>query len=167
MLREGLFDHHRLDSRLFSAAGGTPTGQDALGPVPEGYAWYLENLAFSVVGNSHTAALDFAVTPDNGALPSQAAWDHAGLVATFAAAIRNALQPGLAIYVPPNHFLRAYAAGGTLAAGDVVAVTYQIAVHQLNPRQMMSPDDIAQARAAHQHPTAEVTETAVAGRRAY
>lgn len=168
MLREGLFDHHRLDPRLMTAAGGTPTAQDALGPVPEGYAWYIENIAWSVVGNSHNALLDFAVTVDNGQLPTQALWDHAGLIATFtSAAIRGALQPGLPFYVPPNHFIRAYAAGGSLAAGDVVAVTYQIAVHQLNPRQMMSPDDIAQARAAHQHPTAEVSETAVAGRRAY
>lgn len=167
MLREGLFDHHRREVLSMTAAGGTPTAQGTLGMVPEGYAWYVENFAYSVVGNSHTAAMDIAVSVDNGPLPAQALWDHAGLVDTFAAAVRGSQNNGVAWYVPPGTFLRAYASGGTLAAGDVVVVNFQIAVHQLNPRAFMSPDDQAQVAAAHQRqPEHLFAESAVAARRA-
>ena len=167
MLREGLFDHHRLDSVSMTAAGGTPTAQAILGMAPEGYAWYVENFAYSVVGNSHTALMDVAATIDNGTLPAQATWDHQGLLDTFAAGVRGSQNNGSAWYVPPGHFLRAYASGGTLAAGDVVVVTFQIAVHQLNPRAFMSPEDQAQVRAAHERaPEHLFAESAVAARRA-
>lgn len=167
MLRQGLFDHHRLDSVSMTAAGGTPTAQATLGMVPEGYAWYIENFAFSVVGNSHTAAIDVAATVDNGPLPAQALWDHQGLLDTFTAAVRGSQNNASAWYVPPAHFLRAYASGGTLAAGDVVVVTFQVAVHQLNPRAFMSPEDRAQVMAAHERePEHLFADSATAARRA-
>lgn len=165
-MRQGLFDHHRLDTLALVAAGGTPVAQKVLVGPSEGYCWYLEVLAFSVVGNSHTAAMDVAVTPDNGDLPAQAAWDHAGLVWTLAAAVRGSENAGSPIYVPPSHFVHFYASGGTLAAGDVVTVTAQAAVHQLDPQYLMSPEDRKQVLAAHEKLGAELTHVATAGRRA-
>ncbi len=167
-MREGLFDHHRLDTFAMVAAGGTPVAQKAwVGPA-EGYCWYIEVAAFCVVGNSHNALFDLAVTPDQGDLPTQALWDHQGLAwtvrtATIAASRDNAA----AIYVPPSHFIRAYASGGSLAAADAVTVTLQVAVHQLDPQYMMSPEDRSAVRAAHERLAEhQVAEVATAGRRA-
>lgn len=167
MLRQGLFDHHRLEPLALVAAGATPTAQGVLGPVPEGYAWYLEQVAYTVAGNSHTAAMDLAVAVDGGPLPAQASWDHAGLVWTTAAAVRASMNPGLAIFVPPGHFVHAYLSGGTLAAGDTAVVTFQVAVHQLDPRFVMSPEDARAVAESHERlPVHEVAEVATAGRRA-
>ena len=168
MFRQGLFDHHRLDTLAMLAAGGTPVAQKVLGPVPEGYCWYVEVIGFSVVGNSHTALLDVAVTPDGGDLPAQATWDHQGLVWTVpTAAVRASENAGHAIYVAPGHFIHAYASGGTLAANDPVAVTFQIAVHQLDPQFLMSPEDRAAVRQAHERLAEhQVAEVATAHRRA-
>jgi hypothetical protein len=163
-MREGLFDHHRLENLALVAAGGTPIAQAVLGPVPEGYAWYLEQAAYTVVGNSHTAAIDLAVTPDGGALPAQATWDHQGLVWTTAAAVRGSMQTGLAIYLGPGHFLHVYLSGGTLAAGDAATVTLQVAVHQLDPHFLMSPDDTVQVKEAHERMAAELNMDAVGER---
>lgn len=167
MLREGIFDHHRLEVLLATAAGGTPIAQTVLGPVPEGYAWYLEQVAYTIVGNNHTAALDVAVTPDGGTLPAQATWDHQGLVWTLAAAVRGSMQPGIAVYVAPGHFAHFYASGGTLAASDVLSVTCQVAAHQLDPHYLMTPEDRRAIAASHEHQVAhEVAEVATAARRA-
>jgi hypothetical protein len=166
MHREGLFDSHRLDSLLMTADASNTAQKVLVGPG-EGYCWYLEVISFTVVGNSHTAAFDVAVTPDNGALPAQATWDHQGLVWTLAAAVRGSENAGSAIFVPPSHFVHFYAAGGTLAQGDVVSVTTQVAVHQLDPHFLTSPEDRAAIRAAHERLAEhQVAEVAIAGRRA-
>lgn len=168
MHREGVFRNHRLDSLALVAAGGTPVAQGVLGPVSEGYCWYIEVIAFTVVGNAHTALIDVAVTPDSGPLPAQATWDHQGLVwTTTAAAIRNSENAGHAIYVAPGHFVHAVLAGGTLAAGDAATVTFQIAVHELNPRFLMTREEEELVREAHERlPQHVVAEVATAGRRA-
>lgn len=166
MLRRGLYDHTRRDP-FQGVADATPQVIAALGlPVPEGYVWYLENLAWSVLGNSHTAVVDFAVLADNGKLPAQAAWDHAGLVDTFGAAIRGARNYASALEIPSGHYLVAYGSGGTLAQGDALVVTAQLAVHQLDPHLLMSSQDREAVRAAHEHAQTGLVETAVAGRRA-
>lgn len=166
MFREGLFDHHRLDSTLIPANASAVAQRAVPGPG-EGYCWYLEVISFTVVGNSHTAAFDVAITPDQGDLPAQATWDHQGLVWTLAAAVRGSENAGSPIYVPPSHFVHFYAAGGTLASGDVVGVTYQAAVHQLDPAYLTTPEDRAAIRASHEHLAKhQVAEVATAGRRA-
>lgn len=168
-MREGLFDHHRRDSISMLAAGGTPVAQKILGPCPEGYCWYLESVAFSVVGAAHNALFDLAVTPDGGDLPPQASWDHQGLAWTVqTAVIAASMNNTAAVFVPPAHFAHAYASAGSLAAGDVVTVTYQVAVHQLDPAHLfMSPEDRQAVREAHERLAEhQVAESAVAGRRA-
>lgn len=172
MHREGVFTHHRLDTLPGLAAGGTPTAQVVLGPVPEGFCWYIEGIGFAVVGNSHTAAVDVAVTPDGGTLPAQASWDHAGLVwkfdsGTAIAAIAGSSKMLTPIYMGPGHFAHAYFSGGTLAAGDAVTVTFQVAVHELNPRFVLSPEEIEQVARSHErYPAHEIAEVATAGERA-
>jgi hypothetical protein len=165
MFREGIFDHHRRDVIALLAAGGTPTAVATLGPCPEGYSWYVENAAYNVNGNAHTAQVDIAVLADNGILPAQATWDHAGMVWTNAAAVRASIAPGVAWYCPANHWLVAYAYGGSLAAADTGTVTFQIAVHELDVRLgLMDPQDARQVRAAHEHEGALLAANALGDR---
>jgi hypothetical protein len=166
-MREGLFDHHRLDplTMVAAAVGGAPVAQAFIGPVPQGYAWYVENIGFAVAGDTHTAELDVAVLVDDGASLGTAAWDRAGMVAgSFTAAKRGTIQPGIAIYVPAGHVVRFYAVPGTLANGDAVTVTCQSAVHQLDPHFIMSPDDALQVKSAHERMSAELNQDAVGAR---
>lgn len=166
-MRQGLFDHHRLDTILIScnAAG---VAQKAYGPASEGYCWYLELVTFSVIGNSHTTICDVAVTPDNGDLPAQSTWDHDGLIWTQAAAVIAASQSfEPAVFVDQSHFLHAYGFGGTMVSGDVLQATFQVAVHQLDPQHWMSPEDRNQVREAHERLAEhQVAASAVSGRRA-
>ena len=167
MLREGLFSHHRRDFLSLAASGTPVTAQGSIGPVPEGYAWYIEAWAYTVLGTSHTALLALAVTPDNGTIPPPTTWDYAGVISGSAsAAFFATLIPGNPIYVPPAHFIRPYLWGGTLAAADVVNFNLQASVHQLDPPVLMSPEDRRQAAASHQHLDSGLVETAVAARRA-
>lgn len=168
MFRDGVFRGHRQENLVAVAAGGTPTAQAVLGPVPEGYAWYLEVITFAVIGNSHTAVFDLAVTPDNGSLPAQATWDHQGAVLTVTpAAVRGTSPNAVPIYVPPAHYVHAYFSGGTLAAGDVATVALQIATHELNPLFLQSREEIERELASHERrPAHEVVEVATASRRA-
>lgn len=165
-MREGLFEHHRLDPVTLVAAtlGAGPVAQGILGPVPQGYTWYIESVAFSVAGANHTAEYNMAVTVDDPPLPASAVWDRAGLELVIPAAIRGSSPPGIAWYAQAGHFIRHYLSGGTLAAGDVVTVTTQIAVHQLDPHFLMSPEDAAQVKSAHERMSAELNMDAVGQR---
>ena len=167
--------HHRfIDSILLPAADATPAAQKAYGPCPQEYEWYLENIAYSVIGNTHTANLDLAVTPDGGSLPAQATWDHQGLVwtnaVTGAANIRQSYNVSGAIYVPSGWFLHAFASagGGSFAQGDVVSVTFQWRVEEKEALLgLLSPQERAQLAAEHEaRGMGEVTHTAVAEERA-
>lgn len=168
-MREGLFDHHRLDSiqLAFNASNVVP-GVACHPVVPQGYAWYIENLAYAVLGNSHTTVVEFAVTPDDTALPAESTWDNAGLIWTngtgAAALVRGSVQPGCPWYVGPGHALHVQAHAGTAVSGDVLAVTFQVAVHQLDPHYIMSPDDALQVKAAHERMSAELNQDAVGPR---
>lgn len=166
-MREGLFVNHRHDliPMVAAAVGGAPIAQGILPPIPQGYCWYLESIGWAVGGNSHTAELNVAVVADDGPLPGIAAWDRAGLVALGAAATRGVLAPSLAIYAGPGQVPHFYLAPGTLANGDSAVVSVQSAVHQLDPHFLMSPEDTAQVKAAHERMAAELNMDAV-GRRA-
>jgi hypothetical protein len=169
MHREGVFVRHRLDTLALLAAGGTPLAQGVIGPVPEGYCWYIEAIGFSVVGNSHTAVPLVAVTPDGGPLPAAASWDGQGLVWTPSgvAAVRGSENAGHALYVGPGRFAHAVLLPGTLAAGDAATFTFQVAVHELNPRFLMSREEADLVREAHERlPEHPVAEVATAGERA-
>lgn len=176
MHREGVFEHHRVDSvtMVMASLAGLVQGQAFLGPVPQGYAWYVENFASLVKGNSHTANCWFAATVDDGPLGGPqsglAAWDGQGLLVPLSAGIANwwSGEPG---YVGPGHVLHVLASaaqGGTVVAGDIVTATVQIAVHQLDPLIFMSPEDQQQAHQAVHGRVGpnEDADVATAGRRA-
>jgi hypothetical protein len=169
MMREGLFEHHRLDTVQlpFNASNVVP-GLACHQPVPQGYAWYIENLAYLVIGNSHTTVVEFAITPDDTALPAETGWDGAGLVWTngtgAAALVRGAVQPGLPWYVAPGHALHVQAHAGTAVSGDILAVTFQVAVHSLDVQYMMSPEDTKQLKERHERMAAGLNMDAVGER---
>src|SRR6185437_6037592 len=128
--------------------------------------WYLEDYGFGLVGGAHTAEVILALSPDNGNLPSIAAWDAWGIFEDTPAASRGSRNFAAAIKIPEGSYVRALATGGTLAAADVVTVTFQLAVHQLNPSFLMSEEDRRQVLAAHERTGAPLAETATAQRRA-
>lgn len=170
MLREGFFEKHRLDSiTLVSAAiSALQQAEGHIGPVPQGYAWYVENFDWLVRGNSHNAQVVAAITTDDttlGGVGGFATWDGMGMVvAPVAAAIGGSSVPAAAFYMGPGHSFHVLAFGGSLAAGDVIVPTLQIAVHQLNPHFIQSPDDQVQVQRAHERLGAELNMDAVGGR---
>ena len=162
MMREGIFDHHTTEPYITALANATPTAQNFYGPCPAGYAWYVEAATFHL--SAHTAVAELAVS--NGS-QVPAIWDRQNREWWFgAAAVDGAVGPSNAWYVPEGYFLVAFWSGGTLAQNDVATMSFQIAVHQLNPRAMMSPEDMRAVRAEHERAGSPLTESAVAGRRA-
>lgn len=170
-MREGLFLNHRLESLAIPTASlnGIVQGQAFLGPVPQGYCWYVENFAAMTVGSTRQNVAIWAVTVDDGPLGGRAggfpAWDGQGLTMIFGAAVAQSFANALPTFLGPGHVLHALVGNlggnGTLNAGDVVTVTNQIAVHQLDPSYMMSREDARQVLRAHEHPTAELNQDAV------
>lgn len=167
--------HHRfIDAIALPAADATPAAQKAYGPCPQDYEWYIENVAYAVIGNSHTANLDLAITPDGGNLPAMASWDHQGLVWTSpvagAAQVKDAYNVSGPWYVPSGWFIHAVASagGGTFAQNDVIVVTFQIRVEEkIALMGLLSKEERAELAAEHQsRGMGEVTLTAVAEERA-
>ncbi len=155
MYRAGFFDHHTPDLYASAvAATAAPVAQDFLGPVPQGYCWYLEAWT-SHIGAAHTAVCELAVSPTQQLPAISANWDRGNrLWFSGAAAADFSPLAGYALYIPEGYYLIAYwtAGGGTLVAGDTCLLTTQIAWHQLSVKGFMSPEDIEQARASHEHP---------------
>jgi hypothetical protein len=169
MYREGIFEGHRLDTVLVTY-GAANVAQGQLGPVPQGYAWYVENFAHAILGNSHTCALEVAITPDDTTLAVNASWDSAGLVwvsgSGASPVVRNSIQPGIAWRIGPGHWLHWQAHAGTGVQGDVLSATAQVAVHVLDPQYLMTPEDAREVMAAHERVNAGLVHSAVAEHRA-
>ncbi len=147
----GTFHHYERPS-VSAVADAGAVAQKAIGPVPEGFVWYVEIVGYVVIGNSHTAVIAAAISPDNGPLPAQATWDGAGMVwTTLTAAIRNSENTGPPFFLDSGEYLRAILSGGTLAQGDVVTVTYQIRVNEKEPVWgLLTPEERAELAAAHE-----------------
>lgn len=125
-MRQGYIEHVESGYTITATINSAGTGQGYLGPVPQGYCWYLERASSYI---AHTAVLELAVVTQQ-ALPNLTAnWDRAARqfwAATGADIQIDANQP---VYVGPGYYLVAYWTGGTSA--DVALLSTQIAVHKL------------------------------------
>ena len=165
MLRAGLFDHHTTDPYIVATAAGTTVlAQGFWGPCPQGYNWYVESVT-SHVNNTHTAVVELAISGAQS-LPVSASWDRGNREWWGGAATDANVQPGLAWYVPEGYYIVAFWTAGTMVAGDIATLGLQLAVHQLNPHVMQSPEDRQQVHAAHELEAAELPPPATAFRRA-
>lgn len=152
-MRAGFFDHHEpLQTISVSALNASGNGQGFLGPVPQGYCWYIENVTMRV---PNQGVLDMIISPTQK-VPAGTAWDFSGRFDLFAAATDDARNYASPIYVGPGMYIVASVTGGT--QNDTPTISLQIAVHQLNPAFMTSPEDARQIQAAHQHATREHAE---------
>lgn len=165
---QGIF-HHRYKDSIALVADATPAAQKLYGPCPMGYEWYIEVVSFAVVGNTHTAIFDLAVTPDGGTLPAEATWDHAGLLwSNVTAAVKGSENTGPPFFVDEGEFVHILVAGGTLAQGDGITVNFQIRVDEKSPIYgLMTPEERAELAAAHEREGfGQVTLPATASERA-
>jgi hypothetical protein len=127
------------------------------GPTPEGYVWYVERLSSHAPTQATT--LQVFASPDSTNTDPGYRADFSGAAAD---AISDETNP---IYVPAGYYLVFRWAAAT--AGDVCVAAVQIAVHQLNPQYLMSPEDRVAVREAHERLAEhQVAEVATAGRRA-
>lgn len=159
MSRAGIYEYHVPMLGATATANTSGVAKAGFGPVPEGYCWYIERYSvhcptanavagvFVVQGTTGTAAIDPSYRAD---------YTTAG-----ADAVGDAFH---AIYVPAGYHLVVQWTAAT--SGDLCVASIQYAVHQLNSREMMSPQDVAQLAASHEHAGAQLTSSATAGKRA-
>jgi hypothetical protein len=159
MLRAGFYDHHVPMLGATGTATSAGVAKVGYGPVPEGYCWYIER--YSV--HCPTGAAVAAVFVAQGATGTAAV--DSGYRADYTTAGADAVGDSFnAIYVPAGyHFIVQWTAA---TSGDVCTASIQYAVHQLDPHIMTSREDVRQIQASHEHATAPVNDSAVAGRRA-
>ena len=156
MFREGIFDHHRPMEGKVAVANASGVATTFYGPVPEGYAWYVERLS-THAPTTNTACSIF--------VSAEASTSDPGFRADFTAVADDIADEVNPIYLPAGYYLVVRWTGAT--SGDTCTASAQIAVHQLNPALFMSPEDRAQVREAHERqPQHELVEVATAHRRA-
>lgn len=167
-MREGLFVGHRFDYPVAKAAtiAALVQGEARLGPVPQGYAWYAEDVAFMTSGG-HFCTVLLAVTIDDGPLGGGggiAAWDGQGLENEAVNTFTNFSNAPTGLYIPQGHVLHLSASNlvnGNLANNDQVVFTVQTAVHQLDPHYMMSEEDAMQVHDRRERMAAGLNQDAV------
>ena len=123
--------HHSTRSDQYIAAtvasNGTATG--FLGPVPEGFCWYVERLtAHSNTANSTTGKLEVYVQPFQAA-PNDASKRGRQDFAIGTAVQDSASDENSPIYVGPGDYL--VAVWSALTSGDLVSLSAQIRVHKI------------------------------------
>lgn len=162
-VRAGLYDHHVPAQGITSKANTSGIATNVYGPVPEGYAWYVERISVhcptdGAVADVHVILGTINQVAANAALDTSARVDHTE-DGDDAVADENS-----AVFVPAGYSLVVQWTSAT--SGDICVSAVQYAVHELEPRRFMSPEDLRQLQAAHQHATAPVSQTAVAEYRA-
>ncbi len=159
MYRQGVFEIHRPMEGRGGVASSAGIAKASYGPVPEGYCWYIER--YSV--HCPTAAAVAAVFVTQGATGTAAI--DPGYRADYTTAGADAVGDAFhAIYVPAGYHFTVQWTGAT--SGDACTASCQIAVHQVDPMNNMSRQDVRQVQAAHEHAATPLTEVATAGRRA-
>lgn len=134
------FDHRSSESFLVTC-NATPLALQRIGPVPQGFIWYLERVSVHV--NTHTGIPNiFSTSSDTPELVNMTDRQDTGITAA------NDFQRDYSnpILVKPGHWLLIAVNGGTIANGDTVGITVQIAwcitnptsaYGSLNPREML------------------------------
>lgn len=162
-LRVGLYNHHVPMQGLTVTANTSGIATAAYSPVPEGYAWYIERYSVHCPTSASIASVNVILgtvsqVAANAALDTSARADYT-INGKDAVGDSNS-----AIYVAPGYSLVIQWTAAT--SGDICIASIQYAVHELEPRKFMSPEDLRQVAAAGQHATGPVTQTATAEYRA-
>ena len=161
--RAGLYDHHVPMQGLTVNANASGIATAAYPPVPEGYAWYIERYSVHCPTSAAVASVN-VILGVVSAVAANAALDSSAR-ADFTTNGKDSVgDANSAIYVPPGYSLVIQWTAAT--SGDICIASIQYAVHELEPRRFMSPEDLRQVQAAAQHATAPVTGSATAEYRA-
>lgn len=157
MMRMGVFDHTRPAEPKSGTANASGVASLFYGPCPEGYGWYIERISVHCPTAAAVAHVCVALTP-------LSAVDYGSRMDFTTGGADSIADESTAIYVPAGYSLSIIWTAATSA--DVCTASVQYAVHQLDPRYMMSPEDMREVQAAHEHPKSPLTHPAVAGERA-
>lgn len=138
MWRAGVLDH--VATELYIGAvvvTAATTAQGYLGPVPQGYCWYVERMSSYSTTTQTSPKLEISVQTGN-LIPAN--WDRSSRADYTNAVANDIADENNPIYVPGGNFLVAYWTG--LVAGDAVMLGTQIAVHLVDlnqtPHQLMT-----------------------------
>lgn len=176
MYRAGFYDHHEPGMSIVATANASGVAQGFLGPVPQGYCWYVERMT----SWSNTAATSglllevFVQTVDDAAPTSATVGNRTGRQDVSYVVVNDISDNNSPIHVPEGYFLVAFWTG--LTSGDKVELTTQIAVHLLSldiePRQLVqqqteptpdiNPEDVQEQDgliARLEHATADLFRT--------
>lgn len=126
---DGIYKDTWSDRYLAGTVGSDGTFQTALGPVPQGFCWYLERTTCWTDGSSLTnALLELYVQPGSSAPTDGSRRGRQDLAAgsTVANGVSDNASP---VHLGPGMFLVASWSG--LASGDHVQLSIQIRVHEL------------------------------------
>ena len=125
----GVYDHTRTDQQISATVGSAGTASGALGPVPEGFCWYIERETCQSNTAATTGALleVFVSTAQTGPVsPDKTGLQDASVGASVAENVSDNQSP---IFLEAGKFLVAQWSG--LTQNDLVRYTAQIRVHQL------------------------------------
>lgn len=133
MHRAGFYDHHEPGRYIAATADSGGLAQGFMGPVPQGYCWYVERLTSWASAARANSTVELFVLPTNTVAPGFTATvgDRAGRQDLVTAAASNArLDESSPIFVGPGYHLVAFWAGFT--SGDSLLVSAQVAIHKLD-----------------------------------
>lgn len=131
-MEHGFYSHTFPGQYINAAVNASGLANGFLGPVPEGYCWYVERLTcWSNSSNNSTGILEIFV------LQSQTPPNDNSRQGRQDVAVGNVVQNGVSderspIYVPAGHFL--VASWSLLNSADQVALSCQIRVHKLHAK---------------------------------
>lgn len=149
----GYFHNYRNEDIIRAAFGSDSNAQGSLGPVPQGYCWYIERYTTRV---ATTAGVITAATPlcEVAVLSDQAVsvigtWDRAGRQDYTANGKNDISDNESPLYAGPGQYL--VAVWTTANSGEIAVLSCQIRVHQLEPYPLV-PSDYAQLLEASAQP---------------
>lgn len=126
---DGVYVHTRVDQQIAGVIDSTGAFAGSLGPVPEGYCWYVERLTCqsnTAVASGPTTTLEIFVSTD---ITGPTSPDKTGRQDMTLLPANDVSDQNSPIYVGPGMFLVAQWAG--LTTGNRVRLTTQIRVHEL------------------------------------
>jgi hypothetical protein len=129
-MRAGFYDHTESGMVIKAIANSSGIAQGYLGPVPEGYCWYVERESTWSTGSAGECEIFVVTTHQMPSGMTAAAGDRAGRQDVSLLASDDISDNNSPIFVGPGYYLVAFWTG--LTNLDQVILSTQIVIHRLS-----------------------------------